>query len=72
MKNINFCVDTFDGVSGDSKEFNTLNKALVYCNEVLQYYKQNNYKFEFIEAYSYDVDSGKCVEQLFFVNGINN
>lgn len=58
-----YAVEVFDGRSGKDQEFESLKDAKKCFESEKEYYKENGYKYEFIELNSYD-ENDRLIETI--------
>ena len=63
-----YVVDTFNGIAGESFDFDNLKDAEKCFDKEVAYRKERNLKFEFIELYTID-DNDNKIETLKEVYG---
>lgn len=63
MKNLKYVVEVFDGTTGESHDYESLEEAKKRFEEEKEYHDRNGYSYEFIELNSYDED-GHLIENI--------
>lgn len=59
MEEKKYVVQTWDGISGESREYETLEEAKKNYEKEKEYYARNGYHFEWIELYRQDENGEK-------------